>query len=86
MRIVLTAELLSTLRNFAGVVLLDLGASSLLLGFQLKSPDVFSRLANLNSGGLEGAIGVMLSGLGIHDTLAGLDDRRVQLDAVAVAK
>lgn len=68
------------------MVLLDLGEPGLLLGLELEPLDLLPGLADAHAGGVHGAVGLLLGVLGVEDALAGLDDGRVHLDAVAVAE
>jgi len=63
------------------MILLDLGASGLLLGLELKYLDLLAGLAGALTGGHQGSVGVALGRLGSHDSLASLHDARVHLGA-----
>jgi len=81
-----TTELLTTLGHLAGVVLLDLGKPSLLLGLELELTDMLPRQADALARRDQSTIGIALSSLGTHDSLASLDDAGVHLGNGAIAK
>jgi hypothetical protein len=82
----LTAELLATLGNLAGLVLLNLGSPGLLLGLEFEPADVLAGLADALTGSHQSMVGLTLGRLGVHDALAGLNDAGVELGDGAVAK
>lgn len=82
----MTAKLLATLGNLAGLVLLDFGAPGLLLSLELEPPNVLAGLADTLAGSQQGAVCVALGSLGAHDTLAGLDNAGIDLGERAIAE
>jgi len=69
--VVVATKSLAPLRQTGRMSLLDLRKPSLLSSLELNSLYFLSRVSHSSSSSNEGLIGLALSGLGIHDTLAG---------------
>ncbi len=68
------------------MVLLDLGPTSLFLGFKFEPLDVVSCLANALACGHQRTVSITLSCLGTYNPLAGLHDTGIKLCRVSVAE
>jgi hypothetical protein len=81
----ITAKLLSTLGDTAGLVLLDLGSPGFLLSLELQTTDVLACLPRAFAGSHQGTVSLPLGSFGHHDTLSSLDNARVEI-GIAVAE
>ncbi|KAL2260188.1 hypothetical protein VTK26DRAFT_5910 [Humicola hyalothermophila] len=67
------------------MALLNLCQPGLLLGLELETTHLLARAADAVAGGHQRAVRLALGRLGAHDSLARLDDARVQIRRVVVA-
>jgi len=82
----MTAKLLATLGDVAGLVLLDLGSPGLFLSLKLQPAHMLVSLPDTLPGCDQGPVGLALSQLGAHDSLASLHNAGVEVTAGAIAK